>query len=386
MVCIWSTSVLLTWGVASLRTIVLNMHTWASRVLKPRIQAGVYQVSRCQKLPLLGQVLPSNASNTVRQICAPTFGKDKLINSFHARQTYQADADVDDLTIAFGSTSLFQTPRDMKATDRPSNFGTAIAHYSAFTEKEPNSTHTRQQYEPITCQPPYRCYSFEELRLADYNQGRRYGRMNGTLETPFLPYIEKENPRYRATQEYQCISFQIPYQKYSLEELRLADYDQGRQYGGPKDQENAGQSGGESDASHDEDGESIACEDDCNYSDPETCSWLRDHAEFDNESKCDGNSEPGQSDCDDQFSHRVDADDLARQEIIKELQSQSLSGERRLDGHYLARIARGLRLHYQTRIWKLADGFRNGDGTYSVPLNLIRDCLNECLEEDDRIN
>jgi hypothetical protein len=34
----------LTWGVATLRAIVINMHTWASRVLKPRIQSCVVQV------------------------------------------------------------------------------------------------------------------------------------------------------------------------------------------------------------------------------------------------------------------------------------------------------------------------------------------------------
>lgn len=45
MVCIWTTSVLLTWGVASLRAIIMNMHTWASRLLKPKLQACVYGVS-----------------------------------------------------------------------------------------------------------------------------------------------------------------------------------------------------------------------------------------------------------------------------------------------------------------------------------------------------
>lgn len=45
MVCIWTTSVLLTWGVASLRAILMNMHTWASRLLKPKLQACVYGVS-----------------------------------------------------------------------------------------------------------------------------------------------------------------------------------------------------------------------------------------------------------------------------------------------------------------------------------------------------
>jgi hypothetical protein len=46
MVCVWSTSVRLTWGVASLRAIIKNMHTWSSRLLKPRLQVAISQASR----------------------------------------------------------------------------------------------------------------------------------------------------------------------------------------------------------------------------------------------------------------------------------------------------------------------------------------------------
>ncbi|KAF2818062.1 hypothetical protein CC86DRAFT_461261 [Ophiobolus disseminans] len=46
MICIWSTSVQLTWGVATLQAIVMNMHTWATRLLKPRIQASVVKALR----------------------------------------------------------------------------------------------------------------------------------------------------------------------------------------------------------------------------------------------------------------------------------------------------------------------------------------------------
>ncbi|OAL50254.1 hypothetical protein IQ07DRAFT_680569 [Pyrenochaeta sp. DS3sAY3a] len=43
MVCIWSTSIRLTWGIAALRAVIKNMHTWASRLLKPKLQLGVLQ-------------------------------------------------------------------------------------------------------------------------------------------------------------------------------------------------------------------------------------------------------------------------------------------------------------------------------------------------------
>lgn len=48
MACIWSTSVQLTWGVAALRAIVTNMHIWASRVLKPQLQAWVVQTLQAE--------------------------------------------------------------------------------------------------------------------------------------------------------------------------------------------------------------------------------------------------------------------------------------------------------------------------------------------------
>lgn len=52
---------------------------------------------------------------------------------------------------------------------------------------------------------------------------------NGTASTPFQAHTEKDGTS--ATQHYQTITFQQPYQNFSLEELRLADYNQGRRYG-----------------------------------------------------------------------------------------------------------------------------------------------------------
>lgn len=51
----------------------------------------------------------------------------------------------------------------------------------------------------------------------------------GTNGPPFQPFSEKE--ANGTTANYQTITFMQPYQKYSLEELRLADYQHGRQYG-----------------------------------------------------------------------------------------------------------------------------------------------------------
>lgn len=60
----------------------------------------------------------------------------------------------------------------------------------------------------------------------------------GTASTPFAPTMEKDGTG-NAASNYQSINFMQPYQKYSFEELRLADYNAGRQYGNA-----TGQAGG----------------------------------------------------------------------------------------------------------------------------------------------
>ena len=56
--------------------------------------------------------------------------------------------------------------------------GTAVSPFQAFTEKEPNSTATNS-FQSIMFQDPYKKWSAEELRLADYAQGRRHGNASG---------------------------------------------------------------------------------------------------------------------------------------------------------------------------------------------------------------
>ncbi|KAH3918838.1 hypothetical protein HBH56_025380 [Parastagonospora nodorum] len=61
----------------------------------------------------------------------------------------------------------------------PVNNGTASVPFAAFSEKDGTSTTATQSYQTITFQQPYQNFSLEELRVADYNQGRRYGNQNG---------------------------------------------------------------------------------------------------------------------------------------------------------------------------------------------------------------
>ncbi|KAF2460468.1 nuclear protein 96-domain-containing protein [Lineolata rhizophorae] len=58
------------------------------------------------------------------------------------------------------------------------NNGTGGTPFQPFSEKDPATTGSNQ-YQSITFQQPYQGFSFEELRLVDYNQGRKYGNQNG---------------------------------------------------------------------------------------------------------------------------------------------------------------------------------------------------------------
>ncbi|KAH6605871.1 hypothetical protein Trco_005024 [Trichoderma cornu-damae] len=58
--------------------------------------------------------------------------------------------------------------------------GTAITAFQAFSEKEPNSaTNQSNAFQNILFQDPYKKWSADELRLADYAQGRRHGNPSG---------------------------------------------------------------------------------------------------------------------------------------------------------------------------------------------------------------
>ncbi|KAL9603163.1 MAG: hypothetical protein Q9219_001366 [cf. Caloplaca sp. 3 TL-2023] len=57
--------------------------------------------------------------------------------------------------------------------------GTGNTPFSAYSEKEGTTGNHTNHFQSITFMPPYKNFSFEELRLADYNQGRRYGNGSG---------------------------------------------------------------------------------------------------------------------------------------------------------------------------------------------------------------
>ncbi|KAI9688364.1 MAG: hypothetical protein M1822_001313 [Bathelium mastoideum] len=77
---------------------------------------------------------------------------------------------------AFGASNSSPFASNVQAQTQ--NSGTGSTPFSAYTEKDA-PTGSNCHYQSITFMQPYQNYSFEELRLADYAQGRRFGNTNG---------------------------------------------------------------------------------------------------------------------------------------------------------------------------------------------------------------
>lgn len=86
-----------------------------------------------------------------------------------------------------GSTSAFGAPASTALGGAVGEApGTASVQFAPFVEKEPGSTSNQQNsFQNICFQPAYQKWSPEELRLADYAQGRRYGTTGGFGNTSF---------------------------------------------------------------------------------------------------------------------------------------------------------------------------------------------------------
>lgn len=80
-----------------------------------------------------------------------------------------------------GTTSAFGAPASTALSSAvPECQGTGSVPFQPFVEKEPNSsTNQQNSFQSISFQTPYAKFSPEELRLADYAQGRKYGNSNG---------------------------------------------------------------------------------------------------------------------------------------------------------------------------------------------------------------
>jgi nuclear pore complex protein Nup98-Nup96 len=77
-----------------------------------------------------------------------------------------------------GTTGFGGGPTSTPGFGGATNSGTASTPFSAFIEKD-NASSANSHYQSITFMQPYQAFSFEELRLADYTSGRKFGNSNG---------------------------------------------------------------------------------------------------------------------------------------------------------------------------------------------------------------
>lgn len=78
----------------------------------------------------------------------------------------------------FGNTYGSNTFSGSSLNSRVPTQGTSNPPYQVTQEKE-TSTGGMQYFQSITCMPAYQAASFEELRLQDYTQNRRFGQQQG---------------------------------------------------------------------------------------------------------------------------------------------------------------------------------------------------------------
>jgi hypothetical protein len=417
MVCIWSTSAQLTWGVASIHAIILNMHTWASRLLKPKIQHCVQQLSTGTRpsIPPNSQVptdltpptsiyRSSRSPTPSRSPTRPNKAKRHAQVSPPGAQTATSNktdhvpAEVNDMVNAFASSSLEESSyihrRDVHAVSpgsgrkigkseaesrakAPPNLQASLSdhdsvnnrgrddgsRYQSMSKKGSNFTSkSRMDRKGSTTATPGKGISnkiavraetvsdsdnsvndtmtethSKTIKTAARGSTTSKQHHTGTACTPFSPVVEKFENTISGfiADHFQTITFQSPYQEYSLEELRMADYEQDRRYPDTNHQSNDALD--DLDSQHDE-------------------------------------ASVNQSNC-------RDGSDGANTPL-----SRPLSGDRRIDMPTLKVMMRDLSSRNRRSVrHRVARKFRNSDGTYSIPRALAVKHINKFLKPGDHI-
>ena len=140
--------------------------------------------SNSDTLPgLFGQNKPATSSFGGSNTGGTLFGGGNTSGGFGSTNTTSAFGANNNTTTntGFGSSNAgggFGFGGASSAAANNNNSGTANTPFQAFSEKE-NNTGATSVYQSVTFQPPYAGKSFEELRVEDYAQGRRFGNTNG---------------------------------------------------------------------------------------------------------------------------------------------------------------------------------------------------------------
>jgi hypothetical protein len=421
MICIWSISVDLTWGVASLRSIVLNMHMWASRVLKPQIQACVYQVSQLLKVT---SACASPSPRASPSPCAPNSthaspSADRLTPSRIRRRRatgIMPREDVEkpsvgmiDLTMAFRSSRVTDTCEQAKPNSQLSG---SVVKPKESTILFRNATHKNAEKELFGGSPSDKSMNTSpytpRIRLKRVQQLASQSRSNSTVEhdsdrksmfsTPSRNFEVIATPPDSGT-AFRVSGARVAFTgskqpKVHQSPVGLSMYQQDKKRNVPSENpKDVGHIVEIDDSKSPTESTSESDDDECEHSDQDDSLCLEINSDHEDQSETSQDSANDTSDSDDDSdSDASGSDNYSTQRgsskkyyierMLRTLRSSHLSGERLMCWSTLEIIANALDAKHKRQACRLADVFRNSDGTCRVPLWRVLVLLEHSLEDE----
>src|SRR5690242_7413120 len=197
MFCIYTTSVQLTWGVASLRAILMNMHIWASRLLKPKLQGCVQRISA--SLQQTSRDL--STANTPH-----TPSPDSLSSPKDAIDASKAPIDESrlDSSVVHPESSLFQTPQRQQLSVPEQGQGNTPTE-SATTQPQTSSDHTQYQIPHVFDQPFHASeWTSKIFHLGPSADTSRSDQLGGLPKPPNSCVAGSRSPDFSSDSHTQC--------------------------------------------------------------------------------------------------------------------------------------------------------------------------------------
>jgi len=206
----------------------------------------------------------------------------------------------------------------------------------------------------------------------------------GTTGTPFSAHRAPPERYDSQVQEYQTITFQPPYKNYSLEELRLADYDRGRRY--PLPGYGFYRSINESATQDDHSDESPDYDSDEDFDQDASDDSSNESSDDANEESTENTTESPTA------SSTASSTDGSNADYISDSSSGrsthgalAIHGLRLVDAKKVDRMISDLEEWQQRRVRMRFARFINLGGTMSIPLRVVVEEINKFLEPADRI-
>lgn len=438
MVCIWSTSAELIWGVASIRSIIFNMHTWASRILKPRLQHCVQQLSERTRpstpVNSLGSAYLTRPASALGSSRSPSPSR-SLVQTYSRKHAPRSSGSPNcTSTSATPRGKSFESPYDVhhmpSTSSSPRELGNRTAarshKNSPLATKSLDQVKNRAQISPSKAKP---VTSNKTSRTRPGVEGLIDAFASSSLEEP--SHTQRRNLQAVSAGSAKRLSKSVTKNKFhtprmlralssghgSADERGRACYSSSRtglnstsktrrdrngtKKATPrKDESNdrAVRAGTISDSDSDPeiDGHTMSRKAPTRFgaarkqprggsidshSDPTESEDKDSASDANSDSDNEQSSENNQESDSDHVSHSDEEPDSDHEPDL----SFFLSGDRLIDLPTLEKFASGLQQHARRSVRSIAWDFRHADGTYSIPLRLVFKRINQFLEPGERI-